>query len=273
MKIGGSTLFDPSDVVGSVKKLIELDIHHVEICPVFQAPRENVTLLRELAKDYGVSYSVHAPLLCDDLSNRDPRLRKVYQDNVIDSAIFATEIEASHLNVHPGYTIFETIFPQTEGFSKLKLPRKRYLQLAVASLSEILSHCERHNLRLSIENLSYENWHLGTSPEEMALIFSQLSPSVGLTLDLGHAHITENIPEYLTHLSKRLLSVHISNNNGKEDQHKGIEDGNIDIDYILRRLKEINYWGNLILELYTLDDIRDSKKSLERRLKYLFDKE
>ena len=100
-------------------------------------------------------------------------------------------------------------------------------------------------------------------------------PEIDFCLDIGHANLfaKENRSiKLINNFEKILKHIHISDNIGgdseKSDLHLPIGKGTINFNPILERLKEINYSGNMILELYkpALDSVKKSIK----RLKELF---
>lgn len=268
--MGASTLFEPSDQVNSVKKLVDLDIRTVELIPFYRLPSKgNAKKLKDLAKDYDLRYSVHAlSMPYVHISHRHPRIREAYRDEVMNSVVFASEIGSPILTVHPGSMPEEPALSEIKAFTKLKLPRDRYLKWSIQSLREILECCEKRNVKLSIENLSPAQQNLGASPQEIRYILSELdSPYAGVTLDVGHANITKNFQEFIQILGKYITHVHVHDNDGAEDEHLGLGKGTIDFSDVMQKFRDIHYQGNLILELYSYEDIQDSKQLIEKMMK------
>jgi sugar phosphate isomerase/epimerase len=52
--------------------------------------------------------------------------------------------------------------------------------------------------------------------------------SVGVCLDLGHAHISSGVSDAVTALGKRIVSVHVHDNHGIKDEHLWPGEGTID---------------------------------------------
>ncbi len=54
-----------------------------------------------------------------------------------------------------------------------------------------------------------------------------------------------------TCLADKIVHIHASNNDGSEDQHYGVEDGNIDYNWFAETLKKIGYDKIVIVESMT----------------------
>lgn len=100
-------------------------------------------------------------------------------------------------------------------------------------------------------------------------------PKIYFCLDIGHANIfvKENRSIKLINTFGKLLKhIHIHDNVGGDsedsDIHLPIGEGNINFKPIFEKLKEINYSGNITLELYK-PDLESIKKSI-RRIRELF---
>ena len=71
-------------------------------------------------------------------------------------------------------------------------------------------------VRLLVENLLSEP----TTPEHLVTILELgHQSSVGVCLDLGHAHITVGIAEAISALGNRIGSVHVHDNHAVKDEH------------------------------------------------------
>ena len=47
-------------------------------------------------------------------------------------------------------------------------------------------------------------------------------------MDLGHANLEGQIEPFFNQIADKIVHIHASNNDGSDDQHNGVEDGNID---------------------------------------------
>lgn len=83
------------------------------------------------------------------------------------------------------------------------------------------------------------------------------NPDIGFCYDIGHEHCYTRTVHYMDLYADRLLCTHIHDNHGREkddwsdpDEHLLPFDGNIDYADVMRRLREAEFTGTLMLEIY-----------------------
>jgi len=80
-----------------------------------------------------------------------------------------------------------------------------------------------------------------TSEQLLGLIQYVNSKGVQCTLDIGHANTTEEGPlKFIQTLRKYIVHVHLHDNDGSEDQHLPMGQGNVDFERIMPTLAEID---------------------------------
>jgi sugar phosphate isomerase/epimerase len=129
---------------------------------------------------------------------------------------------------------------------KMKLEEKFDLKIGV--LNELANFAKKHSSKLMFENTE-------ESIELTKKIFERV-PSLFFCLDIGHANLFgENKSITLIEIfGERLAHIHAHDNFG------GL--GNIDFHKIFSKLKEINYSGNITMEVYS-QDLNYRKYSLQ----------
>lgn len=128
----------------------------------------------------------------------------------------------------------------------------------------------KKGIKLAWENVS---WCLSKAPEfiEKVLPFIK-SESFGFTLDLKQAiRANFNYLEYLKIFDKKLLNVHVSDSKADRDCLLP-GNGDVDFSFVISRLKDFGYDGDLIIEVYNdaisdMDEIQKSVKYLNNLLK------
>ena len=101
-------------------------------------------------------------------------------------------------------------------------------------------------MRLLVENLLSEP----TTPEHLTIILDMGHlHSVGVCLDLGHAHITVGVREAMQTLANRIVSVHTHDNHGVKDEHLWPGDGSIDWAATIDRPEELSPPPAIVLEI------------------------
>ena len=90
-------------------------------------------------------------------------------------------------------------------------------------------------------------------------------PSVGVNLDTGHVVLQDEDPaEMARKIGPRLMTTHLQDNFGANDDHQAPGMGRIDWRSLLRALKEIGYAGPLMVEL-TGEGVKANRSSEEMR--------
>ena len=91
----------------------------------------------------------------------------------------------------------------------------------------------------------------------------------GVILDTAHQHAQKELLPLSVHkLGKLLKYIHVADNDGRDNRHFGIGDGNIDWDALFISLKQIGFDGFYAIDLEKLPDLGakfvENKKILER---------
>ncbi|MBC7321423.1 sugar phosphate isomerase/epimerase [bacterium] len=94
------------------------------------------------------------------------------------------------------------------------------------------------------------------------------SDNFGAVLDTGHQNAQKEIlPLSVEKLGNRIFYLHVSDNDGKINEHLPLGKGNIDWEGIFLALKKHNYQGYIAIDIGNVPDIEkayiDSKKFLE----------
>lgn len=133
------------------------------------------------------------------------------------------------------------------------------------SLTELSEYCGEKNIRIAVENVL----HGATTEKIMRLIEDErYDPDVvGMCLDLGHSNISNNPVNDLEGCSERLIAIHVSDNNGREDSHSIPFTGNIDWMQVAAVLKKIGFDGYFMYEIRNRDNINDALNRINESFK------
>jgi len=185
--------------------------------------RETVIELGEWFRSNSLqAFSMHAPLFPDREMGRagapgvnvlhPEKSRRIDAMDEIKRALEAAEhIPLRNLVVHLG--------ERDDEWSQ------RTIELALTALEHLGAFARPLGVRLLVENLLSE----ATTPDHLALILEMGHlDSVGVCLDLGHAHITVGTLAAISSLGNRIVSVHVHDNHGTKDEHLWPGDGTIE---------------------------------------------
>jgi len=144
-------------------------------------------------------------------------------------------------------------------------------QIGVNRYNRILEKAEKYNIELALENTS------GTIALDY-LFKSITSPKLRFCYDNGHEHIFKENEKLLMKYASKLSVIHLTDNNGVEDQHLLPFSGTVDWSTVMDELYKVNYSGLLSFEVgwqhrskvkeYTdAEYIRELKRRADKLLK------
>lgn len=183
-----------------------------------------------------------------------PGVRRASRAELLAAIAAAARLGARRAVIHPSYIggMGRNVPELCEGYAR-------------ESLAAAVALAEQVNIDLCLENLFPQLTPFGTL-ETLEPLFDQF-PRLGLTLDIGHAHIGPGgMPHVLTHIQRfqsRLRHLHVSDNLGRRDDHLPIGEGLIDFPAVARALRRIGYQKGITLEIFS-DNRDDLLRSRER---------
>jgi sugar phosphate isomerase/epimerase len=95
----------------------------------------------------------------------------------------------------------------------------------------------------------------------------------GICLDFGHAHLMGDVPDVVETAAEHLITTHVHDNHGRDDEHLVPYRGSIDWDSALITMQKIGYAGTYMMELANtgspaavLETARRARERFERTL-------
>lgn len=152
----------------------------------------------------------------------DPKALALAKERFLDAAHLALDLGVRKMVVHSGYIPFVY-------FKEWHIPRS--VEFWQAFMEEMPADFE-----IAIENV------LDDEPYMLAKIAEGVNdPRVGVCYDAGHANIVSEAgqDEWMEVLAPHLKHLHIHNNDGKADYHRGFAEGTLDIARILDQMMAI----------------------------------
>jgi sugar phosphate isomerase/epimerase len=118
---------------------------------------------------------------------------------------------------------------------------------AVRSLEEICRSAAAVGVKVAAEVIPNRLSDAGTLA---ALIESELEPGdAGICLDFGHAHLIGEVGDAVEAAAEHVITTHVHDNHGREDEHLVPYLGTIDWDLALVTMQKIGYDGVYVMEL------------------------
>jgi len=186
------------------------------------------------AQELGITlWSVHIPYGDDwDPSHPDAEVRKAILENVVRLFHLARQWGADKLVLHPSY---EPV-PAEERDERLRHCRE--------SIRLLSGEAVANGMRLAVECLP--RTCLGNRSEEIEYLIGD-EPNVGVCVDVNH--LFHETPErFIRKLGLRIITTHISDNDGVDERHWLPGEGVIDWNGVLRALCDSGYTGAFLYE-------------------------
>jgi sugar phosphate isomerase/epimerase len=256
----GAMNFPVVPVVNEIEIFSKMGFDFLEL--TLDAPQAHYTIIRQEKNRILRSLEKHhMGLVCHlptfvypaDLTES---IRRVSLEEILASVETVSELGAARAVLHPGPLSGMGMFaPETA---------KAY---AIESLEKIVEKAEKARVVLCLENMPPKCGAF-FEPDEIGAVLDRF-PSLKFTLDVGHAHIEDEhgtrAIELIRRAGNRLSHLHISDNNGKRDEHLSVGSGTVNFPEFIKALKHHGFPETATLEIFTQDrqDLRLSRKRFE----------
>ncbi len=192
----------------------------------------------EILQSYSFSYSIHAPSRGVNIASLLEPIRKASVQVTDECFAIAAEVDAPVI-VHPGY------------FAWLE-EREMAERQMLTSVAELRALAEERGVELTIENMGNWDYFFLRTPAELPLI-----DGTGFCLDIGHAHLNNCLPEFLTY---PFAHIHIHDNDGTTDSHSPVGTGTIDFDAVMEAVGREKVIP--VIEVDSLEGVLESVRQL-----------
>ena len=198
--------------------------------------------------------SLHGPFMDMASGSPDEQVNLLSASRYRHVIHIAAELGAEVVVLHANFIGSLHNVSYREGWHKRNVP---YWQ-------SIAEYAADRGVFVALENMwEYE-------PNILADILREVDhPHLRACLDIGHAMLFGDsgykLEDWLAKISPWLIHVHMNNNNGVIDEHHGFdwEHGVLDYTKILPLLRSLAQAPNLVLEMHTTEDMRDSLSYFE----------
>jgi sugar phosphate isomerase/epimerase len=208
--------------------------------------------LEALAPSYNVKFSIHAPISDVNIAALSERMRESAVMETIAAMEHAIQLNANTVTFHPGYQ--SMVVPDLKDKSAEKAKR------SIRTIDRLM---KEFSLTACVENMPSFKFMLGRTAKEMFDLVD--GTDMRICFDIGHANTMSQIDEMIDLLGDRIKNIHIHDNNGENDDHMTIGDGNIDFPAVLKKLS--NYKGKYIIESRSLGSAVTSRDRLKTMLR------
>ena len=253
-EIGLSMLYCLNEPFKSLlKHLCEVDVKHIELPDegLHTLNKRRVKNLKEAAEAHNLDFVVHAPWAGINIAAPSPFLRRTILKRLEKSLVYAGQLGCRLWLFHPGSrTGLSHIYPGKDWQQNLE------------SVRTLLNVARREGVEIAIENTPEPFPSLMKSAGDFLRFYEDLGDDIGLVLDVAHANLNRQIQDFIKQFSKKIVHMHVSDNDGANDLHLGIGYGNIDWENVAKMVKEAQY-GNLIM-LESTEHVKESLQVLRK---------
>jgi sugar phosphate isomerase/epimerase len=251
VKIGLSMLFCLGEPFASLlKRLRSVDVHHVELLDegLHTLNGKRVKALRKIAENRNIEFVVHSPFADINIATPSPVLKRAIMRRLEKSMLYASQLQSRLWIFHPGLkTAVTSFYPGSDW------------QLNMDSVRHIQEIAEKHDVQIAIENVPEPFPFVLKSVKDFSRFYKELKEDLGMTLDVGHAHLNRQIQAFIKAFSDKIVHVHVSDNKGNYDAHLGIGHGSINWQEVAKSLKSIGYSRTVMLE-----SVKNIEESLQK---------
>lgn len=204
-------------------------------------------IFNEIIKDNNLKFNVahapiHFPFFFNSYYNMDKK--NLYEERIIKAINLSSKLNIEWIVIHLGTVI------GTNG----KYDLKKSIEENIKYLSRFVELAIKNNIKIALENGTNMEKEVTPTIDELINIVDYYNSFyrkeiLGICFDFGHANVGKlDIYNEIKKIGNRLKVTHIHDNYGV-DNHNFPFDGNIDWKKAIIALKEINYDGELTLEI------------------------
>ncbi|MDG6222843.1 MAG: sugar phosphate isomerase/epimerase [Candidatus Bathyarchaeota archaeon] len=222
-----------------LSSLPELNVKHVELTDEgFHALTKNrIKKLKEIAKTNNLDFVVHAPWANVNIATISPVLRRAVLKRLRQSLVLSGQLDCLLWLFHPGFK---------SGLDRF-YPGKDW-ELNLDSVRSLLKVAQQEGVTIAIENIPEPFPALMKSVDDFHRFYQDLNDDIGMVLDVAHANLNNQINDFIQQFSKKIIHMHLSDNQGTSDQHLGIGYGTLDWQNFAKAVKKARYDKLLMIE-------------------------
>jgi sugar phosphate isomerase/epimerase len=237
------------------RRLISVQAEHVEIVDdgSHTLNMRRVAALNDIGVSQGLKYSVHAPFADVNISSPSRPLLRAMLKRLQQSIMHSQALDACVWVFHPGMkTGISSFYPGMDWVQNLK------------SAQALAETSKEYGVDIAIENVPEPYPCLMKSVKDFESFYAQTNEDIGIVLDVGHANINGQTESFLRTFKDRIVQLHVSDNDGKSDQHLGIGRGTVDWRGLVNLLRELACNKTVVIE--SVEHVEESLQKLKQLL-------
>ena len=234
--VSTNCLKNPKNVIQVLDKFENTGIENVELGSVHSSFN-----VKELKK-YNFNFLIHNYFpppkkpFNFNLASKNGNIRKRSKNLAKKALELCHEINSPIYTFHAGFMVDPKKLGVPLGRTEIT-DRKVAFENFINSVYEIIDYSKNLGIKIAFEPNVVQKFNLIKGKNELLLLaeydeFKEFYKNInkkdlGILLDLGHTAVTSywlkfNKDEFVKNCMDKIIAIHISNNNGKQDQHKSL---------------------------------------------------
>ena len=233
-----SCLKNPSDIIRVLNEYEKAGIENVELGSVHKY------FETKQIKKFNFNFLIHnyfpPPKIPFNfnLASTNNEIREKSYNLAIQAIDLCADIESPLYTFHAGFTVDP---PELgEAFPKENITdRKKAISIFIQEVMKVVDHGTSRGIKTAMEPNVVQKFNLVNGKNELCL-FAEIdeihklfklikNDKLGILLDLGHTAVTSHWlnfdkDDFVEKCFKKVLAIHVSNNNGLADQHKSLDE-------------------------------------------------
>lgn len=204
-----------------------------------------IARLGEWLKDTGLAlHGIHAPIA--QSMNGGDQWGEAISYAVGDSARRQAAVREAHAALNIARAIPADVFVVHLGTPTVQ-GGENNRTAAVRSVEEICRAAEPIGVRVALEIIPNP---LSDATSLVAMLDRDLDlPRIGICLDFGHAFLMGDVADAIETVAEHLITTHVHDNKGKQDEHLVPFAGRINWDTALMTMQKVGFDGTYLMEL------------------------
>ena len=236
---------DRQNIIGDLNFAVRNRFDYYEIQGLgenFDLRPEIIKKVKKISNDNNISLNLHAFHL--PISSLIPEISEPALKFAKNEIVLANKVGAKQITIHSGHKDK----PESE------TAVAKNFGVLIKNFKEIVKFGKKYGIKIGLEN-SWTSERLCRKAEDLLRVVNSVK-GLGIVFDAGHANAAGLDPlEYFKKVKNRVINIHISDNDGKFDQHAVIGEGNINYKALLGKIKNSGYYGPFILEVFPYKNV------------------
>jgi len=187
--------------------------------------KDRLSMHKSTCDKFNGPVAIHGPFIGIEFAHDDHLIRDAVQRRLDMTFEAAIELKAGRVILHSGYRHEYDLF---------KL-RNRWRERQVEFWKQEIRRWAESGITIAIEN------NAETMPDLLVSLADGVDhTSLGLCFDIGHQHVFSDLDasEWVRRMGKRLIHVHLHDNDGTADRHLPMGEGTIDFESFFETIRE-----------------------------------